>query len=70
MVFLGQMFTTSATFGIKISLPDGIDNTANITFGAEPERLAVLFQGKLQWLGGPGPFKHSVEDLEEYLSSL
>ena len=57
------------TMKIKI-LVDGIDNTANITFGAEPERLAVLFQGKLQWLGGPGPFKHSVDDLEEYLSSL
>jgi len=51
------------TMKIQI-LVDGIDNTANITFGAEPERLAVLFQGKLQWLGGPGPFKHSVEDLE------
>ena len=51
-------------------LVDDMDNKANITFGATPERLAVLFQGKLQWLGGPGPFKHSVEDLEKYLETL
>jgi len=51
-------------------LVDDMDNKANITFGATPERLAVLFKGKLQWLGGPGPFKHSVEDLEKYLETL
>jgi len=56
---------------IKVQvLVDSIDNKANITFGAMPERLAVLYQGKLQWLGGPGPFKHSVEDLEKYLATL
>ena len=47
-----------------------MDNLANVTFGAIPERLAVLFNGKVQWLGGPGPFKYSVEELENYLSTL
>ena len=56
---------------IKVQvLVDGMDNKANITFGAMPERLAVLYKGKLQWIGGPGPFKHSVEDLEKYLATL
>ena len=57
------------TMNIQI-LVDGMDNLASITFGAMPERLAVLYQGKLKWLGGPGPFKHSVEDLEKYLETL
>ena len=51
-------------------LVDDMDNKANIAFGAIPERLAVLFDGKVQWLGGPGPFKYSVEELENYLSTL
>ena len=51
-------------------LVDGMDNLANITFGAIPERLAVLYNGKVQWLGGPGPFKYSVEELEKYLHSI
>ena len=54
---------------VKI-LVDDMDNRANITFGAIPERLAVVYDGKLKWLGGPGPFKHSVEELETYLSTL
>ena len=57
------------TIKVKV-LVDDMDNRANITFGAMPERLAVLYEGKLKWLGGPGPFKHSVEDLERYLSTL
>ena len=62
-----KMIETSMNVQILV---DDMDNRANITFGAIPERLAVLFKGKLQWLGGPGPFKHSIEDLEKYLDTL
>ena len=51
-------------------LVDGMDNLANITFGATPERLAVLYNGKVQWIGGPGPFGYSVEELEKYLYTI
>ena len=72
-----ERFDTAAEFRNNIAdivqakfLVDGMDNLANVTFGAIPERLAVLFNGKVQWLGGPGPFKYSVEELENYLSTL
>jgi hypothetical protein len=51
-------------------LVDGMDNLANSTFGAHPERLAVLYNGKVQWIGGPGPFEYSVEELETYLYTI
>jgi len=72
-----ERFDTAMEFKNNISdivkvkfLVDEMDNLANITFGAIPERLAVLFNGKVQWLGGPGPFKYSIEELEKYLSTL
>jgi len=72
-----ERFDTAMEFKNNISdivkvkfLVDEMDNKANITFGAIPERLAVLFNGKVQWLGGPGPFKYSIEELEKYLSTL
>lgn len=74
---LEERFDTAVEFKNNISdivqakfLVDDMDNKANITFGAIPERLAVLFDGKVQWLGGPGPFKYSVEELENYLSTF
>jgi len=72
-----ERFDTAAEFRNNIAdivqarfLVDGMENQANVTFGAIPERLAVLFDGKVQWLGGPGPFKYSIEELEKYLSTL
>jgi len=72
-----QRFDTAMEFRNNISdvvqakfLVDEMDNSANIAFGAIPERLAVLFNGKVQWLGGPGPFNYSIEELEKYLSTL
>ena len=65
------MFRKRVEDVIKVKiLVDDMDNRANIVFGAIPERLAVLYNGKLKWLGGPGPMKYSVEDLENYLSTL
>ena len=72
-----ERFDTAMDFKNNISdtvkskiLVDGMDNRANITFGAIPERLVVLFDGKLKWIGGNGPFNYSVEELEKYLSTL
>ena len=63
------MKNISATNNAKV-LVDYMDNRANITFGAIPERLVVLRDGKISFLGGPGPFKYSVKDLDRYLSTL
>ena len=59
----------SNVIDVKI-LVDEMDNRASIGFGAMPERLAVVFDGKLQWIGGGGPSNYSVDDLENYLSTL
>lgn len=52
---------------------DGMDNLISISFGALPERLAVIVDGKLAFLGGKGPEEYSVLEcrraLQEILSS-
>ena len=49
---------------------DDMDNLANITFGASPERLVVLQNGKVAYLGGPGPFEYSIPELDAYLKKV
>ena len=49
---------------------DDMDNLANITFGAQPERLVVLRDGKVTFLGGPGPFAYSIPELDRYLKNI
>ena len=64
-------FKSSISDNVKAKiLVDGMDNRANITFGAIPERLVVLRNNRVQWIGGPGPIKYSIEELETYLSTL
>ena len=64
-------FKSSISDNVKAKiLVDGMDNRANITFGAIPERLVVLRNNRVQWIGGPGPINYSIEELEKYLSTL
>ena len=48
---------------------DGIDNTVSLNFEARPDRLAVLRQGELVFLGGHGPSKYSVAAVDKWLQA-
>ena len=56
----------------KINFPvnffiDTMTNQACNAFGALPERLAVILDGKIEFLGGTGPIGYSIPELENYL---
>jgi thyroxine 5-deiodinase len=49
---------------------DTLSNSASIAYGALPERLVVLQQGRIQWVGGKGPEEYSIEDARDVLLRL
>ena len=56
----------------KINFPinfyiDTMTNQACNAFGALPERLAVILDGKIEFLGGTGPTGYSISELENHL---
>lgn len=51
-------------------LIDDMENMANFCFGALPERLAILYQNKLVFLGGMGPFDYSIKLCESALVDI
>ena len=56
----------------KINFPvnffiDTMTNQACNAFGALPERLAVILDGKIEFLGGTGPTGYSIPELENHL---
>ena len=46
---------------------DQMTNRLSRMFAAHPERLAVLLDGKIIFIGGKGPFNYSVSDIENFL---
>lgn len=51
-------------------LVDTLDDNASKVYGASPERLYVLQDGKVTFEGGLGPFFYSVEQVEDFLSKI
>ena len=46
---------------------DLMNNKASSNYGATPERLYVVLDGKIVYEGQQGPFDYRLEDVEEYL---
>lgn len=49
---------------------DTMANTASLAFGALPERLVVLLDGRVEFIGGPGPGEYSMPAAETALAEL
>jgi hypothetical protein len=49
---------------------DRMDNAVSYAFGALPERLAVIKEGKVQFLGGAGPSAYSIPACSDALKKL
>ena len=48
---------------------DTIDNEANISYGAVPQRLYVIVEGKIVYQGGMGPIYYNLEEVKDWLAS-
>lgn len=60
-------FRERFSYGIPM-LVDGMDNTAEATFGAWPERLYVVgADGKIAYQGAQGPKGFDPEEVERWL---
>lgn len=48
-------------------LVDLMDNRASSAYGALPERLYILLNGKIVYIGDMGPFGYKLEEIESWL---
>ena len=58
-----------ALAGVPV-LADAMSNAASLAFGALPERLAIVLDGEVRFIGGKGPDAYSVDDAGDALSAL
>ena len=49
---------------------DGMGNSASRAFGALPERLAIVLDGQVRFIGGKGPEEYSMPEAAAALSAL
>lgn len=55
----------------KITFPilmDTMDDKANMTYGAMPERLYIIQEERIVYCGKPGPSGYFVEEVEAWLA--
>uniref|UniRef100_A0A3Q1B6E2 Iodothyronine deiodinase n=1 Tax=Amphiprion ocellaris TaxID=80972 RepID=A0A3Q1B6E2_AMPOC len=46
---------------------DCMDNNANVAYGVSNERVCIVQQRKVAYLGGKGPFFYSLKDVRQWL---
>jgi len=46
---------------------DKMEGGISSLFAAHPERLAVLLDGEVKFIGGKGPFDYSIDALRQFL---
>eukprot|EP00040_Diaphanoeca_grandis_P006419 m.37389 g.37389 ORF g.37389 m.37389 type:complete len:94 (-) comp17649_c0_seq3:59-340(-) len=49
---------------------DTMDNTASLSFGALPERLVIILDGRIEFIGGKGPEEYSLDEALVVLRTL
>ncbi|MEQ2184492.1 Type II iodothyronine deiodinase, partial [Xenoophorus captivus] len=46
---------------------DCMDNNANMAYGVANERVCIVHQRKIAYLGGKGPFFYNLKDVRQWL---
>merc|ERR1719219_1689478 len=64
-----QFLAQNINYDVPVYI-DLIDNKANMTFGAIPERLVILLDDKIEYIGGTGPFNYSIPDMTKHLEKV
>ena len=57
---------------MNISCPllvDFMEDKANKAYGALPERIYVLMNGKIAYMGGQGPFGYKINEVDDWLKN-
>ena len=49
---------------------DLMDNHVNKAFGAMPERLYILLNNEVVYVGGPGPFFYNLDEVKTWLENF
>lgn len=62
-----DLLTTYVELGKTKLLIDTMDNNINELYAALPERLYILCEGTLAYVGGVGPFFYDVAEVETWL---
>jgi len=71
---LAQRGKAAARFANRFDYPtdslliDSINNTANKAYLAEPERLYVVKDNRIVYVGGFGPFYYNPHDAEDFIA--
>lgn len=65
-VDLAQRFIQESHYKLPMYV-DSIDNVTMEAYGARPERLYLIVDGKIAYKGGPGPYCFSYDNLEKAL---
>ena len=47
-----------------------MEDQANKNYGALPERLYIILNGKFEYIGDPGPLGYKVNEVDEWLSKF
>jgi len=63
---LSRSFTLPANMTV---VADSMSGDLNRAYGALPERLYVIQSGLVVFEGGPGPFKFSPDELDDWLKT-
>lgn len=73
---LQERSEAAAAFARRYSFPtdtlliDNMDNSVEKVYSANPERLFVVEDGRIAYVGGPGPFFYDVAQLRARLVEL
>ena len=62
-----------AAAGVSLPCPvfvDTMENAANVAYAAIPERLYIIKEGKVAFVGGDGPMNYSIPEMEKALRSM
>lgn len=63
-------FVKRYDFPTNTFLIDSMDNSAEKAYSASPERLFIVQDGRIAYVGGPGPFFYDIDQMRSRLVSL
>ena len=65
-----ELAALSATAGGVPIFADAMNDAASLAFGALPERLAIVLDGQVRFIGGKGPEEYSMDHAAAALRAL
>jgi len=64
-----QNFATRYEYPTERMFIDNMQNSTAHAYGAEPERLFCVYNGKIAYVGGMGPYHYDVGEVRTFVES-